>query len=111
MKETWDALTPVGQAALCGALAGPLLSILQQVATASKLKLPGLNLDSSTCAKRGASVLLACIPAAIAAAETNNWQPVVTAGVTAWVLGQGTHAVRKRAAAKAAPVDAPGPVG
>ena len=100
LKATWDALGTTGQAALCGALAGPLLSVLQQVVTLSKLKLPGLRLDSSTCAKRAASVLLACIPAAIAAAETSNWQPVVTAAVVAWIAGQGTHKVAKARAKK-----------
>lgn len=45
LKALWDALGTTGQAALCGALAGPLLSALQQVVTLSKL--PGLHLDSS----------------------------------------------------------------
>ncbi len=104
LKALWDALTPTGQAALCGALAGPLLSAIQQLATVSKLKLPGLNLDSSTCAKRTASVLLACIPLAITATQTRDWTPVLAAGVAAWLAGQGAHKVRKARARKAKPV-------
>jgi len=44
------------------------------------------------------SVIAACLPAAIAAADTHNWQPVLAAGVVAWAAGQATHGARKRRA-------------
>jgi hypothetical protein len=101
LKALWDAIGTDGQAALGGAIAGPVLSIIQQLLTLSKLKFPGLNLTSSTCAKRAASIILACIPLAITATQTRDWQPVALAGVVAWLAGQATHKATKAKAAKA----------
>jgi len=101
MQALWQQLdAPTQQviiAAVAGLLAGPILSVLQQVVTVAKWP-PGLTLDSSTAKKRVVSVIAACLPAAIAAADTHNWQPVLAAGVVAWAAGQATHGARKRRA-------------
>ena len=93
MVDTWTALPTEAKAALCGVLAGVVLSLLQRLYTVSKL--PGLNVDSTTLRKRVVSVLATVIPAALVAYETRNWQPVVTVAVVAWFSGQGTHAATK----------------
>jgi len=94
MQELWTSLGPEGQAAICGALSGIVLWALQRAYTVSKL--PGLNPASTNCRKRVASVVAACVPAAVLASQTRDWRPVLTVGVVAWVVGQGAHRASKR---------------
>ena len=93
LQTLWSQLGPDGQAAVIGLLAGVVMWALQAAYTISPL--PGLDPNTPNRRKRIIALLAVVVPAAIAAATTRDWTPVVVGAVLALASQQSSHRAAK----------------